>query len=58
MDIVITTALIPGKPAPKLISSEMIERKRQGCWKSVDKRRSRYSEGRNDKEVRLYLLLL
>ena len=31
MDIVITTALIPGKPAPKLISSEMIERMRQGC---------------------------
>ena len=58
MDIVITTALIPGKPAPKLISSEMIERMRPVCWKSVDKRRSRYSEGRNDKEVRLYLLLL
>ena len=30
MDIVITTALIPGKPAPKLISSEMIERMKPG----------------------------
>ncbi|XP_014675964.1 PREDICTED: NAD(P) transhydrogenase, mitochondrial-like [Priapulus caudatus] len=30
VDIVITTALIPGKPAPKLISREMIEAMRDG----------------------------
>src|SRR4029078_1633445 len=29
-DIVITTALIPGRPAPKLISKAMIERMRTG----------------------------
>jgi NAD(P) transhydrogenase len=30
VDIVITTALIPGKPAPKLISKEMIESMKPG----------------------------
>ena len=30
MDIIITTALIPGKPAPKLISKEMIESMKPG----------------------------
>jgi NAD(P) transhydrogenase subunit alpha len=30
VDIIITTALIPGKPAPKLISSEMIASMRKG----------------------------
>ena len=30
MDIIITTALIPGKPAPKLISKEMIESMKAG----------------------------
>ena len=30
VDIVITTALIPGKPAPKLISREMIESMKEG----------------------------
>ncbi|XP_071479344.1 NAD(P) transhydrogenase, mitochondrial-like [Diadema antillarum] len=30
VDIVITTALIPGKPAPKLISKEMIESMKEG----------------------------
>ena len=29
-DIVITTALIPGKPAPKLITKEMVESMKQG----------------------------
>lgn len=30
VDIVITTALIPGKPAPKLITKEMVELMRPG----------------------------
>lgn len=30
VDIVITTALIPGKPAPKLITKEMVELMRAG----------------------------
>lgn len=30
VDIVVTTALIPGKPAPKLISRQMIESMKQG----------------------------
>ncbi len=30
VDIIITTALIPGKPAPKLITSEMVESMRDG----------------------------
>ncbi len=30
VDIIITTALIPGKPAPKLITSEMVESMRAG----------------------------
>ncbi len=30
VDIIITTALIPGKPAPKLITKEMVESMRQG----------------------------
>jgi len=30
VDIIITTALIPGKPAPKLITSEMVDSMRQG----------------------------
>ena len=30
MDIIITTALIPGKPAPKLIRREMIESMKPG----------------------------
>ena len=30
VDIIITTALIPGKPAPKLISKEMIESMKPG----------------------------
>ncbi|KAI9361226.1 PNTB-domain-containing protein [Zopfochytrium polystomum] len=30
MDIVITTALIPGKPAPKLITAEMVANMKQG----------------------------
>ena len=30
VDIIVTTALIPGKPAPKLISREMIEAMRPG----------------------------
>jgi NAD/NADP transhydrogenase alpha subunit len=30
VDIIITTALIPGKPAPKLISKEMIESMKAG----------------------------
>src|SRR5205807_4806414 len=29
-DIVITTALVPGRPAPRLISKEMVEAMRQG----------------------------
>ena len=30
VDIIITTALIPGKPAPKLITTEMVESMKQG----------------------------
>lgn len=30
VDIIITTALIPGKPAPKLITKEMVESMKQG----------------------------
>lgn len=30
VDIVITTALIPGKPAPKLITKEMVSAMKQG----------------------------
>ncbi|MEO8158105.1 MAG: Re/Si-specific NAD(P)(+) transhydrogenase subunit alpha [Betaproteobacteria bacterium] len=30
VDIIITTALIPGKPAPKLITAEMVDSMRQG----------------------------
>ncbi len=30
MDIIITTALIPGKPAPKLITAEMVESMKPG----------------------------
>lgn len=30
MDIIITTALIPGKPAPRLITQEMVERMKAG----------------------------
>ncbi len=30
VDIIITTALIPGKPAPKLITAEMVERMKPG----------------------------
>ena len=30
VDIIITTALIPGKPAPKLITAEMVQSMRQG----------------------------
>lgn len=30
VDIVITTALIPGKPAPKLITKEMVESMKPG----------------------------
>ena len=30
VDIIVTTALIPGKPAPKLITAEMVESMRQG----------------------------
>lgn len=30
-DIVITTALIPGRPAPKLISAEMVKSMKTGC---------------------------
>lgn len=30
VDIIITTALIPGKPAPKLITREMVESMKQG----------------------------
>ena len=30
VDIVITTALIPGKPAPKLITTEMVESMKPG----------------------------
>ncbi|MFK8015243.1 MAG: Re/Si-specific NAD(P)(+) transhydrogenase subunit alpha [Gammaproteobacteria bacterium] len=30
VDIIITTALIPGKPAPKLITAEMVESMKQG----------------------------
>ena len=30
VDIVITTALIPGKPAPKLITKQMVESMRPG----------------------------
>merc|ERR1739841_472135 len=30
VDIIITTALIPGKPAPKLITREMVESMRPG----------------------------
>jgi NAD/NADP transhydrogenase alpha subunit len=30
VDIIITTALIPGKPAPKLITKEMVELMRPG----------------------------
>ncbi|MFK7888887.1 MAG: Re/Si-specific NAD(P)(+) transhydrogenase subunit alpha [Gammaproteobacteria bacterium] len=30
VDIIITTALIPGKPAPKLITAEMVESMREG----------------------------
>lgn len=30
-DVVITTALVPGKPAPKLITKEMVERMRPGA---------------------------
>ncbi|HVT90290.1 MAG TPA: Re/Si-specific NAD(P)(+) transhydrogenase subunit alpha [Tepidisphaeraceae bacterium] len=29
-DVVVTTALIPGRPAPKLVSAEMVERMRPG----------------------------
>jgi len=31
VDIIITTALIPGKPAPKLITAEMVESMREGA---------------------------
>lgn len=30
MDIVLTTALVPGKPAPKLVTTEMVERMKPG----------------------------
>lgn len=30
VDVIISTALIPGKPAPKLITKEMVESMRQG----------------------------
>jgi len=30
VDIIVTTALIPGKPAPKLITKEMVESMKQG----------------------------
>jgi NAD(P) transhydrogenase subunit alpha len=30
VDIIITTALIPGKPAPKLITQEMVEAMKPG----------------------------
>ena len=30
VDIIVTTALIPGKPAPKLITKEMVESMRKG----------------------------
>lgn len=30
MDIIITTALIPGKPAPKLITAEMVKSMKPG----------------------------
>jgi NAD/NADP transhydrogenase alpha subunit len=30
VDIIITTALIPGKPAPKLITKDMVESMKQG----------------------------
>lgn len=38
-DVVITTALIPGKPAPKLVTAAMVAamrraRARKGCWVS------------------------
>jgi NAD(P) transhydrogenase subunit alpha len=31
VDIIVTTALIPGKPAPKLITTEMIQSMKNGC---------------------------
>ncbi len=30
VDIIVTTALIPGKPAPKLITKEMVESMKPG----------------------------
>lgn len=30
VDIIVTTALIPGRPAPKLITKEMVESMKQG----------------------------
>ncbi len=31
MDVVLTTALVPGKPAPKLVTAEMVERMKPGA---------------------------
>ena len=65
VDIIITTALIPGKPAPKLITADMVEvdegrqrdrrpRGRAGWQLRADRARASSSSGKRRHDHRLY----